>query len=241
MTRAILMLAALLLAWAWSYAHAEAGECDAPARNAEQTLGIPSNLLAAIGRVESGRRDTTGAIAPWPWSVNAAGQGYFLPSAAAAVALVASLQARGVQSIDVGCFQVNLLYHPDAFASLADAFDPALNAIAAGHFLRDLRAAAASWDEAVAHYHSANPSLGEPYMRQVLASWTGGPTMTGPPVSQVAALVRVIVPTSFSVAAALPSGVGLPGGVTRKTWIRVGPRTGGLRLPVVITPAHSAL
>ena len=41
-----------------------------------------------------------------------------------AVAAVQALQARGVRSIDVGCLQVNLMYHPIAFASLDDAFDP---------------------------------------------------------------------------------------------------------------------
>ena len=157
----------------------------------------------AIGRVESGRRGDDGRVAPWPWSVNAAGQGYYLNSLAEATGLVRSLQARGIRSIDVGCFQVNLMFHPEAFATVEAAFDPVINAHAAAAFLHQLRDLAQGWEEAVGRYHSAEPSLGLPYMRQVLASWRGGASMVAAPISQVAALVRVIVPQAF--AAAMPA------------------------------------
>ena len=39
-----------------------------------------------------------------------------------------SYRAQGARSIDVGCMQVNLLHHADAFASLEQAFDPVANA-----------------------------------------------------------------------------------------------------------------
>lgn len=202
-----------------------ASECDAPARAAEQALGIPSDLLAAIGRVETGRPDGFGRLAAWPWSVNALGRDYALANAGEAVALVGSLRAQGVRSIDVGCFQVNLLYHPEAFASLADAFDPTANAGAAGHFLRALRAGGSGWEEAVARYHSANPDLGLPYLRQVMASWGHGPVALAqqawrPVVWSPVASVRVIVPGTLG-------GTVLP-------W-----RANGLRLPVVITPSRA--
>ena len=206
--------------------HALAGECDAPARAAERELGIPADLLAAIGRVETGRREAGGRLAPWPWSVNAAGQGYTLASAAEAVALVGSLRARGVRSIDVGCFQVNLLYHPEAFASLADAFDPAANAGAAGRFLRELHGGSSGWEDAVARYHSGNPDLGLPYLRQVMASWGRGPVTLPaawpPALWSPAVAVRVIVPRA--------------GGSGPLPW-----RARGMRLPVVITPSRAPL
>jgi hypothetical protein len=173
--------------------------------------------------------------------VNAAGRGYYLDSAAEAIGLVRSLQAQGIRSIDVGCFQVNLLYHPDAFATLEDAFDPASNARAAGEFLQELRAIAASWDDAVGRYHSADPSLGLPYMRQVLASWHGGPLMPSAPISQVAALVRVIVPSAFTTApvrAAMPRAMAM---VTLPRVVRPGLNAAGQRLPIVIVPSASRL
>ena len=141
---------------------------------AENEAGLPTGLLAAIGRVESGRRGADGRVTPWPWSVNAAGEGHYLESADAAIALVASLRARGVNSIDVGCFQVNLLYHAAAFTSLADAFEPAANARAAAGFLRTLLIASSGLGDAVGRYHSADPARGVPYAQLVMASWHGG-------------------------------------------------------------------
>ena len=113
--------------------------CRAAVAAAERANGIPAHLLAAISRVESGRRDpVTGDWHPWPWTANAEGQGYFYDTKAQAVAAVRDMQAHGIQSIDVGCGQVNLMDHPDAFASLDLAFDPQVNAAYAGKFLKEL-------------------------------------------------------------------------------------------------------
>jgi soluble lytic murein transglycosylase-like protein len=76
-----------------------------------------------------------------------------------------------VQSIDVGCMQVNLMYHPHAFASLEDAFDPRTNAEYAARFLNELYAADRDWAHAIAAYHSETPALGEAYRVLVLARW----------------------------------------------------------------------
>ena len=61
--------------------------CRSAVAAAERAGGIPGQLLAAISRVEAGRRDpATGAVHPWPWTVNAEGQGYFYDTKAEAVA-----------------------------------------------------------------------------------------------------------------------------------------------------------
>ena len=85
------------------------------------------------------------------------------------IAAVEALQAKGVRSIDVGCMQVNLMYHPQAFASLQEAFDPVANARYAARFLLELKSETGSWDKATAWYHSATPEIGEPYQRKVMA------------------------------------------------------------------------
>src|ERR1700752_672095 len=103
--------------------------CDRAAAQAEHIWNLPPGLLAAIGTVESGRIDPSGLDRhAWPWSINADGAGYFAASKPEAISLVRTLQARGARYIDVGCFQVHLFYHPDAFASLEQAFDPDANA-----------------------------------------------------------------------------------------------------------------
>src|SRR5271167_1133386 len=70
--------------------------CRSAVAAAERGNGIPAHLLAAINRVESGRRDpATGAVHPWPWTVNAEGEGHFYDTKAEAIAAVRAMQARG--------------------------------------------------------------------------------------------------------------------------------------------------
>ncbi len=150
----------------------DAQGCAAAGTEAETMLQVPPGLLLAIGRVESGRRDPdSGRIVAWPWTINAAGKGQSFYGAAAALAATRALLARGVASIDVGCFQVNLAFHPDAFETLEAAFDPQTNARAAARFLAALRGQTGSWERAIAAYHSAMPERGTPYRLRVLAEW----------------------------------------------------------------------
>jgi hypothetical protein len=148
--------------------------CGAAGAAAERNANLPPNLLTSIGIVESGRADPlTGAVAPWPWTVNIDGAGRYFDSKADAEAFVRLAQSSGAGDVDVGCFQVSLEYHPDAFASLDEAFDPAANANFAAAFLTQLKAQTGSWNTAIADYHSAVPDLGLPYQRRVLAAWHG--------------------------------------------------------------------
>ena len=144
-------------------------QCRGAIREAERTAGIPEHLMAAIGRVESGRRGPDGAVHPWPWSINAEGTDYVFESKEAVIAAVRALQAKGVRSLDVGCMQVNLRHHPQAFATLEEAFDPMANARYAARFLVQLKEQTGGWEKATAWYHSATPELGEPYQRRVAA------------------------------------------------------------------------
>jgi hypothetical protein len=140
--------------------------------SAESSGRLPARLLEAIAVVESGRLDKqTGVRTPWPWTINAEGEGYFFDSKAQAIAAVRALQARGVASIDVGCMQVNLLHHPNAFASLEEAFDPYANARYAARFLNELYARTTNWPQATGFYHSQTPELSADYQRRVLAVW----------------------------------------------------------------------
>jgi Transglycosylase SLT domain len=138
----------------------------------ERTQAIPKHLLSAIALAESGRKHPMlGKRMPWPWSVMAEGQGRYLPTKAAAINEVRQLQARGISNIDVGCMQVNLYHHADAFLSLEQAFDPASNVAYAGQFLRSLFADSGSWQEAAGRYHSATPEHKIPYREKVVQLW----------------------------------------------------------------------
>lgn len=149
---------------------AEGAGCDAAIRRAELTYRIPDGLLMAIGKAESGRVDAaTNSLRPWPWTVNAGGQGMFFDTAVQAVAWVRSSAQTGTPSIDLGCMQVNLLHHPNAFHSLEEAFDPVQNADYAARFLRSLYDATGSWLTATGYYHSQNTVLADLYRKRVQA------------------------------------------------------------------------
>jgi hypothetical protein len=170
-------------------------QCRMAIGAAERATNIPAHLLAAIGRIESGRRDPqSGGWNPWPWTINAEGEGHFYESKAEAIAAVRAFQQRGVQSIDVGCMQVNLMHHPNAFASLEQAFDPQGNTAYAARFLNTLFLQTQSWPKAAGLYHSATPDLMEDYQRKVLAAWPEesrpDPTLSGAQAASAWTLTR---------------------------------------------------
>ena len=139
----------------------------------ERDQNIPAQLLMAVALVESGRTvPESGERIAWPWTVNNAGDGRFYATKGEAIAAVRALKARGERNIDVGCMQVNLMHHPDAFADLNEAFDPEANVQYAASFLKELRDARHSWTLAVANYHSATPELGQVYRKKVFDTWT---------------------------------------------------------------------
>lgn len=159
-------------------ARAEVGRvgdlCQMAIAGSASATHLPPNLLTAIGRVESGRIDPRdGNVKAWPWSINAEGRGYVFNTKMEAIAAVVAFRAKNVTSVDVGCMQVNLMYHPAAFASLEEAFDPAANVRYAAKFLNQLFAESKDWNTAAAHYHSKTPDLALAYQRKVLAQLPG--------------------------------------------------------------------
>jgi hypothetical protein len=173
MRRPPLPLACVLAGlWLAPAARAEP-DCERAAGVAEAAWHLPPGLLLAIGRVESGRRDSaSGQIVPWPWSIDVAGQGHQFNSKPDAVRSARANLDAGIRNIDVGCFQVNLLHHPTAFSDLDQALDPIANALYAARFLTELHDRLGDWKPAVAAYHSADPALGTPYQQLVYTSWS---------------------------------------------------------------------
>jgi hypothetical protein len=164
--------------------------------SAEKGNAIPEGVLRAIGFAESGRT-VDGSRGAWPWTVNAQGQGHYFESKSAAIEFVQGLQAQGVSVIDVGCMQVNLHYHPKAFASLEDAFDPATNVAYASKFLVWLHDETKDWATASRYYHSRNPSLGRAYAARLTINAFG----------KVISSVGPIKPLTKEEKAALPGEV----------------------------------
>ncbi|HQT47773.1 MAG TPA: transglycosylase SLT domain-containing protein [Acidocella sp.] len=175
MRRGLLCAAVMMLAAPSARAEVpDATACAMAGRAAEQAQGVPQGLLVSIGMVESGRADPlSGHVTPWPWTVNADGHGQYFASKEDAEAFVRLARSSGAHDVDVGCFQVSLESHPEAFATLGEAFDPADNANYAARYLTQLKGMTGTWNTAIADYHSSTPQLGLPYQRQVLAAWRG--------------------------------------------------------------------
>ncbi|MFC7475367.1 transglycosylase SLT domain-containing protein [Dankookia sp. GCM10030260] len=162
---------------------------------AEPRSGLPPGLLLAIALVESGRSDPrTGRFEPWPWSLNVEGEGRAPPSLAAAAAEVAALQAAGRRSIDIGCMQVNLLHHPDAFPDVPTGLRPEANIRYAIVFLKSLQARFGNWADAIANYHSADAGRGANYHRRVVMARLGAAWRAGGGTVPIAAAAGLCAP-----------------------------------------------
>lgn len=175
LTLAVVITAAGSPAQAGSVARAVVGPhalCQSAISAAELSTRLPPKLLVSIGTVESGRvNPANGTVAPWPWTINVAGTGYFFETKPDAIAAVERHRAAGIQSIDVGCMQVNLVHHAGAFASLDEAFDPRTNVAYAAGFLNRLYRETADWPRAAAAYHSRTPDLASKYLTKIFAVW----------------------------------------------------------------------
>lgn len=147
--------------------------CLSAVAAAEQRQHTPSGLLAVIAKVESGRpTPPDNLLQPWPWTVDADGQGLFFDTKAKAVAWTRRALAGGtITYLDVGCMQIDLRMHPHAFRNLNEAFDPGTNAEYGARYLRELHDgdAAGNWYTAIGLYHSHTPQLAEAYRAQVAA------------------------------------------------------------------------
>lgn len=179
----------------------DASACLHAIARVEPGSGLPPGLLGSIALVESGRASPSGgAPTPWPWAWNAAGQSRYAPDKATAVAEVSALLQSGVASVDVGCMQINLRHHPQAFPTLEQAFDPLSNIRYGAAFLSQLRQTHGDWPQAIARYHSGDPVGGEDYARRVALArlsraWAGGlPVVLRVPGLCAPGMTPVLVP-----------------------------------------------
>lgn len=137
--------------------------CDQAARNASIESGVPFDVLRAISRTETGRA-IEGQLAPWPWTVNVDGTGYWFASESEATEFVEQRRNAGALNIDVGCFQINMRWHGDSFGSIAEMFSPARNALHAAKYLNQMFRLRGDWLSAVGAYHSKTEIHAERYL-----------------------------------------------------------------------------
>lgn len=148
--------------------------CLDPASAIERQYGLEPGMLAAIGMAESGRRQSDGVWRPWPWTINAEGQGHYFATKEEAIAAVRERMLAGMTNIDIGCMQISLHWHNTRFGTLDEMFDPVTNLTYAAQYLVELRNQHGSWDRTVGFYHSSDAVRRAGYLRKVLAYWKRG-------------------------------------------------------------------
>lgn len=130
----------------------------------ERTYSIPQGTLQSIALVETGTvcKGHKSRV-PWPWAVNVDGIGRWFENKRSAKAFVRSCLKQGARNIDVGCMQISIRHHPEAFSSLNQALDPKSNIRYAAELLQANYKRLKSWKAAVQHYHSAKSLKGIAY------------------------------------------------------------------------------
>lgn len=156
-------------AYSFDFELNEARKCINLYRRYEQRLKLPEDTLYAIGLHETSKIHSKHKVPiAWPWTVNYKGKGYYFKSKNEAKDFVKEKIRAGENNIDVGCMQVNLKHHPDAFRSIDQAFTPRYNVSYAANFLVSKYKSLGSWGKAISHYHSSHPTKGKRYKNKVL-------------------------------------------------------------------------
>ena len=141
--------------------------CILAADKYEKIYKLPKNLLLSVSLTESGKRIDSGEFVSWPWTINIKGEGKFFKTKNEAVNYVINYTKKGRKNIDIGCMQVNYMYHPKAFKNFQDAFDPYLNVEWSAKMLKTLYEKFGSWKEAVGYYHSYRNTRRKKYSAKV--------------------------------------------------------------------------
>ncbi len=160
------MILAFCLAFFSSSAQASpASLCEDAARYASQSTGVPLSVLRAVALAETGQtKFDKDDYSAWPWTVQSGNKGHWFDNENAAIQFVQSLMAEQRTNIDIGCFQLNMRWHRQAFQNLNDMFSPRNNALYAAQFLQKLYSQTGEWRAAVGRYHSSDGDRAEAYV-----------------------------------------------------------------------------
>lgn len=133
---------------------------------------MPRGLLAAIARIESGKKIefVKGSVA-WPWAINVEGQPFYFKTKSEAIQAVQKHVKSGKRNVDIGCMQINYHHHGENFDSITAMFDPKKNVEYGAQFLKNLKKTHGSWSKAVGMYHSATLKYQVPYRAKVYQTW----------------------------------------------------------------------
>lgn len=135
--------------------------------------GIHAHTLYSIALQESGQQWKDGTFRPWPWTlhVNSGKSGikagaHRYPSREAAETALHNMLGLGLNNVDVGLMQINIVWHGDKVKDAVQLLDPRINLTVAATILKNVHAGA-NVTQTIARYHSFNPQRGLVYANQV--------------------------------------------------------------------------
>ena len=123
---------------------------------------IPASVLYALALGESKTKLESGAVRPWPWTLNVKGKPYYYASFDQACQALQSFLKR-TQMVDIGLTQHNWRWQKDHFKAPCDAFDPWLNLNHAAVLLNEGKRKHGNWVKAAGYFH--RPADGAPARR----------------------------------------------------------------------------
>jgi hypothetical protein len=146
-------------------------KCIESAKKYEKIYQLPENLLVSVALTESGKKLKGGEFVAWPWTINMKGKGKFFESKELVLKYVENYIKKGKRNIDMGCMQVNYMYHPKAFNNLSLAFDPDTNVKWSANLIKNLYEKYGSYKDAVGYYHSYRTLKKNKYSAKVFNTW----------------------------------------------------------------------
>lgn len=146
----------------------ESKKCSSMFAYFEDIYNMPENTLHSISLQETQKAHSKHYIGiVWPWTVTAKGKGNHFNNRDDAIAFAKAQIAAGNNNIDIGCMQINLKYHPEAFASIEEAFSPKHNIAYGANFLKTKYNRLKNWNKAIGLYHSATENKSTKYQKRV--------------------------------------------------------------------------
>lgn len=136
---------------------------------------VPPEVIWAVANAES----NLGKLGPWPWSANIRGQSYYFKSQKELTNFIRKkLKKKTLLSIDIGCMQLNYVYHGYKFANIYEMTNIYKNMLIGAKYLRELYEKNKQthshkkipenrlWGYAVGDYHSRKSSRGAKYIKR---------------------------------------------------------------------------
>lgn len=137
-------------------------DCISAITKYEKFYKIPTGLLKAISKVESEYN---------PLALNDGIKQHKFKTTQEVLDRINYLKEIGKTNFDIGCMQINYHWHGKNFVSTEKILDISENVRYAASLIYGLYKEHGTWQAAVRHYHSYEPSIHKQYSKKVAYAW----------------------------------------------------------------------